>query len=99
MPEHIDDLIPQLINDVDSNKDDLDKTAIAVKNLKTFGEARNLIVPEIPEDPEPTGTKAFFVRHAGDLIKVGGSLLVVGVIAVIEAKGDVIFRSKASKFI
>jgi len=98
MPEPIDDTVQKLINDIDSATDG-DATATAVKNLKVLAEAKKLLEPDPIPEPEPSGAKAFFSHHAGDLIKVGGSIVVVGIIAVIEAKHDIIFRSKASKFI
>ena len=98
MPESIDSVAQKLIDDIDV-ADDLDKKSIAVKNLKTLAEAKKLLEPDPTPDPEPTGFKAFVKCHASDLIKVGGSISVVAIIAIIEAKGDVIFRSKASKFI
>lgn len=98
MPEPIDDALAKVIKDV-LDSSDLTETSTAVKNLKTIAEAKNLIDPDPIPDPEPTGFKAFLERHSGDLIKVGGTLVVVSIIAVIETKGDVIFRSKASKFI
>jgi hypothetical protein len=98
MPEPLDNAQTKLINDI-TVTGDADQTATRVKNLKTFAEARKLLDPDPIPDPEPTGPKAFFERHAGDFIKVGGTLIVVAVIAVVESKGDVIFRSKASKFI
>lgn len=98
MPESIDSVTQKLIDDV-HNAEDLEKTSTAVKNLKTLVEAKKLLEPDPIPDPEPSGFKAFLNRHAGDLIKVGGTLTIVGVIAVVEAKGDVIFRSKAAKFL
>lgn len=98
MPEPLEEALEKLVKDIVVTGN-ADEVTTRVKNLKTFAEAKKLIDPDPEPDPEPTGTKAFFVRHASDLIKVGGTLVVVSVIAVIEAKGDVIFRSKASKFI
>ena len=98
MSESIDSLAQKLIDDVAASTSE-EETATAVKNLKTLGEAKKLFEPDPTPDPEPTGIKAFFSRHAGDLIKVGGTLSAVGLIAVIEAKGDVIFRSKATKYL
>lgn len=98
MPESIDSVTQKLIDDIDA-ADDLEKKSTAVKNLKTLAEAKKLLEEDPTPDPEPTGIKAWMKDHSGDLIKVGGSFLIVATIAVIEAKGDVIFRSKASKFI
>lgn len=98
MPEPIEEVLTKLITDINVSGD-ADEVSTRVKNLKTFVEAKKLLDPEPEKEPEPTGIKAFFSRHADSLIKVGGTLAVVSVIAVIETKGDVIFRSKASKFI
>lgn len=98
MPEPIDDAVQKLIEDIDTATD-LNEKSTAVKNLKVLAETKKLLEPEPIPEPEPSGVKAFFNHHAGDLIKVGGSIVVVSVIAVIEAKHDIIFRSKASKFI
>lgn len=68
------------------------------KSLKTVTEAHDLVTPDPIPDPEPTGVRGFFHRHTGDLIKVGGTLSTVFLIATLENK-DLIFRSKASKLI
>lgn len=99
MPETLDSVAQQLIDDVANDPTDQDKTALAVKNLKTFAEAKKLLDPEPKPDPEPRGLKAFLKRNEDNLIKGGVTVAVVAFIAVVEAKGDVIFRSKASKFI
>jgi hypothetical protein len=99
MPENLDTVAQQLIDDITKNSDDQDKTALAVKTLKTFAEAQDLLTPDPEPDPEPTGWKAFLDRHSGELIKITGTAAIVLLIAVSEAKGDIIFRSKASKFI
>lgn len=99
MPEHSDPVVKRLLElAVDPATEEKDLST-HIKSLKSYSEALKLLEPEPTPVPEPTGVKAFFGRHAGDLIKVGGSLSVVALIAVIEAKGDVIFRSKGTKFI
>ncbi len=52
-----------------------------------------------PETPEPKGAKAWFEKHSSDLIKVGGTLSTVILVGIVESKFDVIFRSKASKYL
>jgi hypothetical protein len=52
-----------------------------------------------PETPEPTGAKAWFEKHSESLIRVGGTLGTVIMIGFVESKFDVIFRSKASKYL
>lgn len=99
MPETLDTVAQKLIEAVAKDLDDLDKTSTAVKSLKTFAEAQDILKPDPEPDPEPTGVKAFLRRNDEHLMKIGGSIAVVALIALIEAKGDIIFRSKASKFI
>lgn len=99
MSEPIDPLAEKLIADIENRDFSLEDTATAVKNLKTYAEAKKLLEPDPIPEPEPSGPKAFFVRHAGDLIKVGGTLSAIALIAAVETKGDVIFRTKASKYI
>lgn len=99
MPDSIDTVTQQLIDAVTKELDDLDKTSTAVKNLKTFAEAVESLTPDPEPDPEPTGVKAFFKRNEDNLFKFGGTAVAVVLIAIIESKGEVIFRSKASKFI
>lgn len=85
----------QLI-DLDASSDE---ATTAVKNLKTYAEAQKLLESDPIPEPEPTGMKAFFAKHSGELIKVGGTLSAILVISIVESRGDVIFRSKASKYI
>jgi hypothetical protein len=99
MSDPIDTITQKLLDDLAASDFTTEDPATKIKTLKTFAEAQKLLEPEPIPDPEPTGPKAFFAKHAGDLIKVGGTLSVVSLIAVLEAKGDLIFRSKASKYI
>lgn len=48
---------------------------------------------------ESKGAKAWFDRHSDALIKVGGSAGIVVLIGIVETKFDVIFRSKAAKYL
>lgn len=99
MPETFDTITQKLLDDI-GKSDVSDEAATAkIKNLKTVAETKKLLEPEPTPVPDPSGVKGFFEKHAGDLIKVGGTVTVVSLIAVLEAKGDLIFRSKASKFI
>lgn len=99
MPESIDSITQKLLDDIATHDITTEAAATATKNLKTFAEAKKLLEPEPIPVPEPTGVKAFFSRNSGDLIKAGSTLVIVTTIAVLEAKGDLIFRSKATKFI
>ena len=98
MPEPIDEARTKLIDAVNSATD-ADELSTTVKNLKLFAEANQLLTPDPEPDPEPTGVKAWFNSHSESLIKVGGTLVTVGLIAALEARWDVIFRSKGSKLI
>ena len=99
MPEISDPIVQRLIDLAEDPATEEKDLATHIKSIKTYAEAKKLLEPDPIPDPEPTGFKAFLDRHAPELIKVAGTLTVVGIIAAIEAKGDVIFRSKASKFI
>lgn len=99
MSESADSLAQKLIDDIDGRDLTLEETSTAIKNLKTYAEAKKLLDPDPIPDPEPTGLKGFFARHSGDLIKVAGTLSAITLIAAVETKGDVIFRTKASKYI
>ena len=81
--------------------DDLSPDAMStqIKNLKTLAETQQILKPDPTPEPEPKGLKGFFEKHADALIKVGGTVTAILLIGAIETKGDVIFRSKASKFI
>lgn len=65
-----------------------------VKSLKVLEEACKINHDIVEEDYT---IKQFFKDHAGDFIRVGGTLATVVTIGFIESKFDVIFRSKASK--
>lgn len=100
MSDSMDDVAQKFIDELmTDNGSTPEETSDLVKNLKTLAEAKKLLDPEPEPVPEPTGAKAFFGRHGGDFIKGGFTLAAVVVIATIEAKGDVIFRSKATKYL
>ena len=67
-------------------------------NLIKQIDALNKAESSHPETPEK-GVKAWFEKHSDALIKVGGTLGTVVTIGFIESKFDVIFRSKASKYL
>ena len=98
MPESFDSVTQKLLDSAAAEVDP-EKQSTIVKSLKTVVDAQAILTPEPNPVPEPTGFKAFLDRHADSLIKVGGTLGVVSIIAIIEAKGDVIFRSKATKYL
>lgn len=98
MTDTVEEVRTKLIKDINVSGD-ANEVAIRVKSLKTFAEAEALYKTEPIPEPEPTGFKAWLNRHSGDLIKVGGTLVVVLTIAIFESKGDIIFRSKSSKLI
>jgi hypothetical protein len=71
--------------------------ANAVKALETLNKAEASQIH--PETPEETGVKAWFEKHSDALIKVGGTFGSIALIGFVESKFDVIFRSKASKYL
>lgn len=95
-----DSITQQLLDDI-AKSDDFSTDAVTakIKNFEIFAKAKNLIDPEPEPEPEPMGFRAFVRKNSGDLIKVGGTLAAVSLIAVFEGKGDLIFRSKATKYI
>jgi hypothetical protein len=77
-----------------------DDYAKALKALEAINKAEaTQYRPEPPAPPEPTGAKAWFDRHSDALIRVGGSVTTVVMVGFVESKFDVIFRSKASKYL
>lgn len=100
MPEPTDPIAQDLLKSIkDADPNDEKVIADKIKTLKNYAEAKKLLEPEPEPVPEPTGFKAFVNRNSGDLIKAGSTLVIVTAIAAFEAKGDLIFRSKAAKFI
>jgi hypothetical protein len=80
---------------------DQDKTSQeylnAIKALEILNKAEAAQIH--PENPEETGAKAWFEKHSDALIRVGGTLTTVVLVGFVESKFDVIFRSKASKYL
>lgn len=66
----------------------------ALKNLEMLNKAE-----AAQKTVESKGTKAWFERHSDALIKVGGTLGAITLIGLVETKFDVIFRSKAAKYL
>lgn len=99
MNESFEDARTKGLRELDTFDMDSDQATTIINNLKTLAESQQILTPDPIPDPEPTGFKGFLRRNGEDLIKVGGTVTVVAIIGLIEAKGDVIFRSKASKFI
>lgn len=50
-------------------------------------------------EKEEKGAKAWFKDHSDSLIKVGGTFGSIVLLGFVESKFDVIFRSKASKYL
>lgn len=99
MTKSLEDVQSKLIDDLMQRDPSSDEASTIIKNLKTLSEAQNTLRLDPLPDPEPTGLRGFLHRNSGELIKVGGTISVVAIIGLIEGKGDIIFRSKASKFI
>ena len=91
-----DDVRTQMLNQLADETFESEAATTIIKNLKTFQEAAN--IPDSPYDHEK-GFKGFLKKNSGDLIKAGGTFGAIVLIGLFELKGDVIFRSKASKFI
>lgn len=96
MPASYEDIRSKLLeklDDVDTSEEDF---ASAMKNLKILEESYkiNQDVNNVKEEK-----KNFFQAHSSELIRVGGTLATVVAIGFIETKFDVIFRSKASKYL
>lgn len=71
-----------------------DQYATAIKRLEDLNKAEAAEKENIP-----TGAKGWFERHSDALIKVGGTAGIVVLIGFVETKFDVIFRSKAAKYL
>lgn len=96
MPASYEDIRSNLLetlNDSDTSADDYSN---AMKNLKILEEAHkiNQDVTNVKEEK-----KNFVQAHASEFIRVGGTIATVLAIGFIETKFDVIFRSKASKYL
>lgn len=74
-----------------------EKYTTLVKNLEILNKAEAAELK--PEAPAETGAKAWFKEHSDSLIKVGGTLGSIVLLGFVESKFDVIFRSKASKYL
>lgn len=92
--QQIRDTIVTELGDTNVYDDDYIK---AIKALDALNKAE--AAQMVPETPEPTGAKAWFEKHSDALIRVGGTLTSVVLIGFVESKFDVIFRSKASKYL
>jgi hypothetical protein len=68
-----------------------------LKQLETLNKAEAAQLQ--PEPPEEKGAKAWFEKHSDSLIKVGGTFGSIILLGFVESKFDVIFRSKASKYL
>ena len=99
MPETFEETQHKILKELDKYDSSSEQCTTAIKNLKTLAEAQQILKPDPIPDPEPTGFRGFMHRNSGDLIKVGGTLTAIALIGIVETKFDVIFRSKASKYI
>jgi hypothetical protein len=78
-------------------EDGTEKLTNIIKQIELINKAE--AAQKEPETPEPKGAKAWFEKHSDALIKVGGTLSTVVLVGFVESKFDVIFRSKASKYL
>lgn len=97
MTASYDSLRQDLLTHLANSDEGSDQYTNALKQLETLNKAES--AQKEPETPEPKGTKAWFEKHSDALIRVGGTLGTVVVIGFVESKFDVIFRSKASKYL
>jgi hypothetical protein len=86
-----------LLQHAAGEEDGGEKMTNILKQLEILNKAE--AAQKEPETPEPTGAKAWFEKHSSDLIKVGGTITTVILVGFVESKFDVIFRSKASKYL
>lgn len=86
------------LSNLDPVSDTEDYTACLSK-LENLNRAESGQFREEPTEAPETGVKAWFERHSDALIRVGGTLSAIVMIGIAEQKFDMIFRSKASKFI
>jgi len=99
MTKSFDDAQSTLLAKIADSDMTIDGAATIAETLKTLAEAQKLLAPDSTTETEPTGLKGFLRRNSGDLIKAGSTLGAIVTIGIIETKFDVIFRSKATKFI
>ena len=97
MTASFDDVRAKMLDQLLDETYESEAATTIINNLKTFQTAATTTEPT-PE-VEPTGVRAFLKKNSGDLIKAGSTLGAIVLIGVFELKGDVIFRTKASKFI
>lgn len=86
------------LRDLDPIEDN-DKYNLTLDALDALNKAETAQYREPEKEIPETGVKAWFERHSDAFIKVGGTLSAIGLVAFAESKFDLIFRSKASKFI
>lgn len=87
----------EIISEIKGHDVTSDDYLTSIKALEAINKAEAAL--KTPEPPEPKGAKAWFEKHSDALIKVGGTLSTVALIGFVESKFDVIFRSKASKYL
>lgn len=99
MTDSFHDAQNKLFNNLSTHDSSSDEATTIIKNLKTLGEAQKLFEPTPIPELEPKGVKGFLHRNSTDLVRVGGTITAIVLVGLVETKFDVIFRSKASKFI
>lgn len=87
----------QLFSHLAGSDEGSEEFTAVVKQIEAINKAE--AAQKDPETPEPKGTKAWFEKHSDALIKVGGTIAAICTIGFVESKFDVIFRSKASKYL
>lgn len=96
MTASIDDVRAKILDQLYEEAFESEAATTIIKNLKTFQEAT---ATPPPSEDEPKGVRGFLKKNSGDLIKGGTTIGAICLIGLFELKGDVIFRTKAAKFI
>lgn len=95
MPASYEDVRASLLETLVDENTSSDDFSNAMKNLKILEESFK-INQDVNVKEEK---KNFFQAHSSELIRVGGTIATVLTIGIIETKFDVIFRSKAAKYL
>lgn len=93
-----DDVRSKMLDQLSDETFESEAASAIIKNLKTLEDAAETHTKSSNPE-EPTGVRGFFKKNSGDLIKAGTTVGAIVLIGVFELKGDVIFRSKAARYI
>lgn len=99
MTASFDDVRSKMLDQLLDETYESEAASTIIKNLKAFEDAATLANPPAPEAEEFQGVRGFLKKNSGELIKAGSTISAIVLIGVFELKGDVIFRSKAARYI